>query len=137
NTHFDTTRAHVQNRGALPVDVISDAIWNFPEEVAFKGNFDLVKLEAALERHGERVSLIIATVLNNFACSSPVSLANLRGVRALADKYGQPFFLDACRFAENAYFIQREEAGYADRSVSDIAREMFALADGCWMSAKK
>ncbi len=137
NTHFDTTRAHVENRKAIPVDLISDALWNFPEAVRFKGNFDLEKLEAALERHGDRVSLIVATVLNNFACSSPVSMANLREVRRLADNYKKTLFFDACRFAENAYFIKRWEPGFEDRSIADIAREMLELADGCWMSAKK
>ncbi|MEP7048757.1 MAG: tryptophanase [Pseudomonadota bacterium] len=137
NTHFDTTRAHVENRKATPVDLMSDALWRFSEPQAFKGNFDLAKLEAALTRHGSRVPLIIITVLNNFACSSPVSLENIRAVSQLAKRFGVPVFFDACRFAENAYFIKKLEPGYADKSVADIAKEVFSYGKGCWMSAKK
>jgi len=137
NTHFDTTRAHVENRKALPVDLVGDALWNFQEAIPFKGNFDLAKLEAALARHHERVALVVVTILNNFACSSPVSLENIREVRRLADKHQIPLFLDACRFAENAWFVRELESGQRDRTVRDIVREMMSLADGCWVSAKK
>lgn len=137
NTHFDTTRAHVQNRQATPVDVVSDELWNFDSKNPFKGNFDLAKLEAALRVHGARCPMIIITVLNNLACSSPVSLENIREVSRLAKGYGIPVFFDACRFAENAYFIKVNEPGYADKSVAEIAREMFSYGRGCWMSAKK
>jgi tryptophanase len=137
NTHFDTTRAHVENRGALPVDLVGDWLWSFREPHPFKGNFDLDKLEAALKRHGERVSLIIITVLNNFACSSPVSMRNIQETRRLADAYGVKVFFDAARFAENAWFIKQRESGYADRGVAEIVREMLALGHGAWVSAKK
>jgi tryptophanase len=137
NTHFDTTRAHVENRKALPVDLVGDDLWDFGNPNPFKGNFDIAKLEAALQRHGERVPLIVITVLNNLACSSPVSLENIREVARLAGKHGIPVFFDACRFAENAYFIKMNEPGYADKSVAEIAREMFSYGRGCWMSAKK
>jgi tryptophanase len=137
NTHFDTTRAHVENRKATPVDVMSDDLWQFSEAKPFKGNFDLAKLEAALTRHGNRVPLIIITVLNNFACSSPVSMQNIREVSRLAGKFGVPVFFDACRFAENAYFIKKLESGYAEHSISQICMEMFSYGRGCWMSAKK
>ncbi len=137
NTHFDTTRAHVENRGAVPVDLMGDALWSFTEEQAFKGNFDLEKLEAALSRQRDRVSLVVITVLNNFACSSPVSMANIREVSRLARSFGVPVLFDACRFAENAWFIKQREPGYADKSVAEIALEMFSYGDGCWMSAKK
>jgi tryptophanase len=137
NTHFDTTRAHVEHRGATAVDLVDDALWSFHEQKPFKGNVDLEKLALALEKFHERVPLIIITVLNNFACSSPVSMANIRGVRALADRYGIPVYFDACRFAENAFFIKQREAGYADKSVREIAREMLSFGRGCWMSAKK
>jgi tryptophanase len=137
NTHFDTTRAHVLHRQAIPVDLVGDQLWRFAEPHPFKGNFDLAKLEAALARHHERVPFIIVTVLNNFACSSPVSMENIREVRRLADRYGIPVFFDACRFAENAHFIRKCEAGYQDKSISEIAAEMFSYGVGCWMSAKK
>lgn len=137
NTHFDTTRAHVTNRKATPVDLIGDDLWQFSEAKPFKGNFDIAKLEAALQQHGERVPMIIITILNNLACSSPVSLENIRDVSRLAQKHAIPVFFDACRFAENAYFIKKYEAGYGDKSVAEIAREMFSYGRGCWMSAKK
>jgi tryptophanase len=137
NTHFDTTSAHVKHRGGCPVDLIGESLWQFKSEEPFKGNFDLTKLRVALERYRERVALIIITVLNNLACSSPVSMENIRQVRRLADQYGIPLFFDACRFAENAYFIQQREPGYASKSIPDIALEMLSYGDGCWMSAKK
>lgn len=137
NTHFDTTRAHVENRRGLPVDLIGDALWDFRAASPFKGNFDLARLEAALDRYHERIPFIVITVVNNFACSSPVSMENIREVRRLADKWSVPIYFDACRFAENAYFIKTREPGYADRSVAEIAREMLSYGRGCWMSAKK
>lgn len=137
NTHFDTTRAHVEHRQALPVDLVSDDLWNFSAPAPFKGNFDLRKLEVALERQHERVPFVLITVLNNFACSSPVSMENIRAVKHLADKYGKPVMFDACRFAENAHFIQQREPGYAQKSAAEIAREMLSYGHACWMSAKK
>lgn len=137
NTHFDTTKANVENRKAQAVDLVGDCLWDFAEPQPFKGNFDLAKLNAALERYHSRVALIIITVLNNLACSSPVSMENIREVRRLADRYKIPLFFDACRFAENAYFIKTREPGYADKSIGEIAREMLSYGDGCWMSAKK
>lgn len=137
NTHFDTTNAHVRHRGATPVDLVGDDLWRFAEAEPFKGNFDLEKTRMALERYKDRIGLIIITVLNNFACSSPVSMENIRAMRRLADMYKVPLFFDACRFAENAYFIKMREPGYASKSIPEIALEMFSYADGCWMSAKK
>jgi tyrosine phenol-lyase len=137
NTHFDTTSAHVQHRGATPVDLVGDCLWRFQEAEPFKGNFDLEKTRIALERYKDRVALIIITVLNNFACSSPVSMENIRAMRQLADDYQVPLFFDACRFAENAYFIKMREPGYASKSIAEIALEMLSYGDGCWMSAKK
>jgi tryptophanase len=137
NTHFDTTSAHVAHRGATPVDLIADGLWRFQEAQPFKGNFDLEKARVALERHHERVALIIVTVLNNLACSSPVSMENIRAMRKLADSYGIPLFFDACRFAENAYFIKAREPGYQSKTIAEIVREMLSYGDGCWMSAKK
>ena len=137
NTHFDTTRAHVEHRQATAVDLVGDWLWDFAEPLPFKGNFDLEKLEIALLHHHEKVPLIIITILNNFACSSPVSMANIRAVRALADRYGIPVFFDACRFAENAHFIKMRESGYENKSIPDIVHEMLSYGNGCWMSAKK
>jgi tryptophanase len=137
NTHFDTTRAHVEERGATALDLMSDSLWSFADPRPFKGNFDLGKLEAALGRYHEQVALIVITVLNNFACSSPVSMENIREVKRLADRYRIRVFFDACRFAENAYFIKQREPGYHDKTIREIALEMLSHGDGCWMSAKK
>lgn len=137
NTHFDTTGANVRNRGATALDLVTDGFWKFEEQQPFKGNFDLEKLAVALERHHERVPFVIITVLNNFACSSPVSMENIRETKKLADAYGIPVFFDACRFAENAYFIKQREPGYESKTIAEIAREMFSYGVGCWMSAKK
>ncbi|HVH97259.1 MAG TPA: tryptophanase [Enhygromyxa sp.] len=137
NTLFDTTRAHVQNRQARPLDLVADGLWEFETELPFKGNYDLAKLEVALEKYHERIPFIVITVVNNMACSSPVSMANIREVKRLADRYSCPVLFDACRFAENAYFIKTREQGYQDKSIEEIVREMFSHGDGCWMSAKK
>lgn len=137
NTHSDTTRAHILHRGGIPLDLVDDALFERGQEQPFLGNFDLDKLRTALERHRGKVSLIICTIVNNVAASAPVSLANLRSASALAAEHGVSFVFDACRFAENAYLIREREPGQAERSVREIAREMFALGSGCWMSAKK
>jgi tryptophanase len=137
NTHFDTTRAHVMHRKAVPVDLVGDSVWNFDEEQPFKGNFDLIRLKAALERYHKHVPFIMITVLNNFACSSPVSMENIRGVAELAKKFDKPIYFDACRFAENAWFIKTREPGYQSRSIPAIVKEMLDYGQGCWMSAKK
>jgi tryptophanase len=137
NTHFDTTRAHVENRRGIALDLVGDSLWAFDELDPFKGNFDVLKLKVALDRYSSRVSFVLITILNNLACSSPVSMENIRRTRELADAYGVPVFFDACRFAENAHFIQAREPGYEGRSIPDIVREMFSYGEGCWMSAKK
>jgi tryptophanase len=137
NIHFDTTRANVEYEGAEARDLVI-AEGRKPSLVhPFKGNIDLVALEENLEREGERIVMVMVTVTNNSGGGQPVSLANLRGVRALCDRYHKPFFLDACRFAENAWFIHEREPGQQHRSPKAIAQEMFSLADGCLVSAKK
>jgi tryptophanase len=137
NTHFDTVRAHIETKHGVGLDLVGDWLWDFEAEHPFKGNFDLDKLRLALQRYGAKVPFISITISNNMACSSPVSMANIRGVKALADEFGVPVFFDASRFAENAFFIKQREPGYERHSIRDIVREMFSYGQGCWMSAKK
>jgi tryptophanase len=138
NTHFDTTRANVEYQGAEALDVVKAEGRDPVLELPFKGDVDIEALRAAIEARGvEKVPLVMVTVTNNSGGGQPVSMANLRAVRAVCDEYGVPMFLDACRFAENAWFIKMREDGYADRTPKEIAQEMFSIADGCTVSAKK
>jgi tryptophanase len=137
NTHFDTTRANVEYRRAEARD-IPIAAGRQPQLVhPFKGNIDLDLLEKMLVEEGKKIPLVMITVTNNSGGGQPVSMANIRAARTICRRHGKPLFLDACRFAENAWFIKMREEGYADKTPMEIAQEMFSYVDGCTMSAKK
>lgn len=137
NSHFDTTKGHIESRKAVALDCTIDEAKDTQLEIPFKGNVDPVKLEKALQEYKGKVPFIVVTITNNTAGGQPVSMQNLREVRAIADKYGIPVLFDSARFAENAYFIKTREKGYADKTIKEIVKEMFALADGMTMSSKK
>ncbi len=138
NSHFDTTRANVEANGGRALDLVIDAARRPAEWHPFKGNVDLDRVRALFaSTERERIPLAMLTLTNNSGGGQPVSLANVRGYSELCREFGIPFYVDACRFAENAWFIQQREEGQGGRSVADIVREVFSLADGCTMSAKK
>ncbi len=138
NTHFDTTRANIEAAGARAVDLPLPEAADTQARLAFKGNIDVAALERLIVEEGAaRIPLAMLTVTNNSSGGQPVSMANVRAVHEVARRHGIPFYLDACRFAENAWFIGRDEPEYAGRAPKQIAQEMFSLADGCTFSAKK
>ena len=137
NSPFDTTKGHIESRKARAVDCTVAEARDTQLELPFKGNVDVERLEKELAEHAGHVPFIIVTVTNNTSGGQPVSMANLREVRRIADKYGKRVILDSARFAENAYFIKMREDGYADKSIKEISREMFGYADAMTMSAKK
>ena len=137
NSHFDTTKGHIEFRKATALDCTIDAAKDTQLEIPFKGEVDCAKLEKALAEHAEKIPFIIVTVTNNTAGGQPVSMKNLRDVRAIADKYGKRVVFDSARFVENAYFIKTREEGYADKTIKEICKEMFSYADGMTMSSKK
>jgi tryptophanase len=138
NTLFDTTRANVEYSGAQGIDLLCAEGKQTALIAPFKGNMDIDALKAFIADKGvANIALVIITVTNNSGGGQPVSMANIKKAQQVCKEYGIPFFIDACRFAENCYFIKKREAGYEDKSVQEIAQELFSYADGCTMSAKK
>ena len=138
NTHFDTTRANCEFTGAEAVDLPTPEALEPARQYPFKGNLDTAQLEQLIDRVGAgRIPLVMITATNNSGGGQPVSMANIKAVKAVCARHKIPLYLDACRFAENAYFIKLREPGYAHKTPREIAREMFSHADGCTMSAKK
>lgn len=137
NTHFDTTKGNVETTGAKAIDLLIPEGKDTTSLHPFKGNMDIDALDKLLSEEADNIPLVMLTITNNAGGGQPVSLANMRETRAICDKYNKPLFIDSCRFAENAYFIKLREEGYANKSVVEIVREIYALADGMTMSAKK
>jgi tryptophanase len=137
NSHFDTTKGHIEARKAIAYDCTIDEAKDTQLEIPFKGNVDPAKLEKILSEHQDKIPFIIVTITNNTAGGQPVSMQNLKEVRAIADKYKKPVLFDSARFAENAYFIKIREEGYKDKTIKEITKEMFSYADAMTMSAKK
>ena len=138
NTHFDTTRANIEFNGARAVDLPLPAAADTQARLPFKGNMDVEALEKLIASEGAaKIPLVMVTITNNSGGGQPVSMANLQAVREVTARHKIPLYLDACRFAENAWFIRRDEPGYGGKSPREIAEQMFALADGCTFSAKK
>lgn len=138
NIHFDTTRANVEYSGGKALDLVIDEAYDSHIYHPFKGNMDLSKLQRVIQAYGrERIPLVMLTITNNSGGGQPVSMQNIRETSALLKEYRIPLFFDACRFAENCYFIKEREEGYRDKSIKEIAREIFRYGDGCTMSAKK
>ena len=138
NTHFDTTRANVEYSGGEALDLPCAEAGDIDSDYSFKGNMDIAALEKVVAEHGpEKIPLIMVTITNNSGGGQPVSMANIREISRVAKAAGIPFYIDACRFAENSQFIKRREPGFENTATIDIAREIFSYADGCTMSAKK
>ncbi len=138
NAHFDTTRANIEHTGAEAINLAIPEAAKPSDRHPFKGNMDVAALEALIARVGKQnIPLVMITVTNNTSGGQPVSMQNIKDVRDVCNRHGLPFYLDACRFAENAWFIKSREKGYADKTPTQIAREMFDLADGATISAKK
>ena len=137
NSHFDTTKGHIESRKAIAIDCTIDDAKDTQLEIPFKGNVDIKKLEEALKKYGDRTPFIIITITNNTAGGQPVSMQNLQETRMIANKYAKKVIFDSARFAENAYFIKKREKGYENKTIKEICDEMFSYADAMTMSAKK
>jgi len=138
NIHFDTTRANVEHQGAQALDLVVKEAYDPHCTLPFKGNMDLIRLEETINRVGrDFIPLVMLTITNNSGGGQPVSMENIRQTRVLLNRYRIPLIFDACRFAENCFFIKERESGYADTPILEIARELFSYGDGCTMSAKK
>ena len=137
NAHFDTTRANIEFQNAIAKDLIPEEFKNTQLVHPFKGDMDIPKLKKLILDHLERIPIIMITITNNTGGGQPVSMNNIREVSRIAKSNNIPLYIDACRFAENAYFIQQREDGYINKSIENIVEEMFSYADGCTMSAKK
>ncbi|MDB4126273.1 tryptophanase, partial [Candidatus Marinimicrobia bacterium] len=138
NNHFDTTRANILNVDAHAIDLVCKESYDFKSDFPFKGDIDINKLEDFIKEKGvSNIPVIMLTITNNTGGGQPVSMKNIRETSRIAKKYCIPFYLDACRFAENAYFIKKKEDGYQNKTIKQIVKEIFSYADGCTMSAKK
>jgi tryptophanase len=137
NSHFDTTKGHIESRKAIALDCTIDEAKETQLEIPFKGNIDIKKLEDTLKKYGDKIPFIIITITNNTAGGQPVSMKNLQDTRMIANKYAKKVIFDSARFAENAYFIKTRERGYKNKTIKEICDEMFSYADAMTMSAKK
>ena len=138
NSHFDTTRANIEFQGSIALDLIPEKFSDTQKKFPFKGDIDIDKLKVLIKKFGvSKIPLIMLTITNNSGGGQPVSMSNIKSVSKIAKKYKIPFYLDACRFAENAYFIKLRDPKYKNISIKNIVKEMFSYADGCTMSAKK
>ena len=138
NNHFDTTRANVLANGGIPLDLVIDEGREPETDYPFKGNIDIQKLDNAIRQYGkDRIPLVMITITNNSGGGQPVAMQNIRAAKEVCRQYGLPLFFDACRFAENAYFIKIREKEYSQKTIPEIVKEMFSHVDGCTVSAKK
>lgn len=137
NSHFDTTHANIKFVGGISQDLVVEDACDTGKNIPFKGNIDIAKLKDFVMKNKDNIPLVMTTVTNNTVGGQPVSMENIKKTSEIARKHNIPFFIDACRFAENSYFIKKNEDGYGNKTIREIAREMFSYADGCTFSGKK